>query len=96
MVDRSLSGGGAPIQPPRRLRRHPSSKMRRGEQRFSPLLIFKEGCPAGVGWLLWAPRNLNRNHPVTCGAPPLHKDVRVSRSAWMRESDLENKEGRKI
>ena len=36
------------------------------------------------------------DHPVGCAAtPPLHKEVRVSRSAWMRESDLEIEEGRK-
>ncbi len=34
------------------------------QQKFPPLLIFEEGCPEGVGWLLLARRNINCNHPV--------------------------------
>ncbi len=62
--------------------------------KFSPP-YFQGGVDAKrTGWFRLSCRYSHRNHPVTCGAtPPLHTDVRVSRSARMRESDLENKEG---
>ena len=51
-------------------------------------------APQVTGWLRVGAKESVSNHPVRyASTPSLHTDVRVPRSAGMRESGLENEEG---
>ena len=57
-----------------------------------PLLIFEEGCPEGVGWLLCALTTT----PSAARPPSAAQGCASVAECRMHESALENEEGRKF